>query len=73
MSKNSYLFGNISGLSAYFSKPIFALKPWVQAGRFKYHKPYKLNNFFLSYKGSFRILKRKSTQLKFLKFYFFLN
>ena len=30
MSKISYLFGNISGLGAYFSKPIFSLKPWVQ-------------------------------------------
>ena len=31
MSKINYLFGNISGLSEYFSKPIFALKPGVQA------------------------------------------
>ena len=34
---------NISGPGAYFSKPIFALKPWAQAGRFEYHKPYKWN------------------------------
>ena len=60
-----YIFANILGLCAYISNSIFALKPWVQAGRFEYHKPYKLNEFFLSCKGSFRILKRKSTQLKF--------
>ena len=42
---------NISGLIAYFSKPIFALKPWAQAGRFEYHEPHKRNKFFLSYKG----------------------
>ena len=32
---------NISGPSAYFSKPIFALKPWAQASCFEYHEPYK--------------------------------
>ena len=25
---------NISGPGVYFSKPILALKPWIQAGRF---------------------------------------
>ena len=40
MSKISYIFPNISGPDAYFSKPIFALKPWVQVGRFENHKPY---------------------------------
>ena len=33
--------------------------------------PRNLTKIFLSYKGSFRILERKSTQLKFWKFYFF--
>ena len=41
-----HFFGNILGLGAYFFKPIFALKPWVQAGRFEYHEPYNPNNFF---------------------------
>ena len=40
------VLANISGPSAYFSKLIFALKPCAQAGRFKYHEPYKQNNFF---------------------------
>ena len=44
-------FGNILGLGAYFSKPIFALKSWVQAGRFEYHEPHILNNFFFTFKG----------------------
>ena len=70
-SEFGLILANISGLVAYFSKQIFALKPWVQAGRFEYHEPYKLNEFFLTYKGSFRIIKRKSTQLEFWKFYFF--
>ena len=46
MSKISYIFPNISGPDAYFSKPIFALKPWAQAGRFEYHEPNNRNNFF---------------------------
>ena len=41
-----HLFGGILGLGAYFSKPIFALKPWVQANQFEYHEPHNLNNFF---------------------------
>ena len=40
------ILANISGPVAYFSKPIFALKPWAQAGHFEYHKPYKRNKFF---------------------------
>ena len=59
------VLANISGPGEYFSKPIFALKPQAQAGRFEYHEPYKLNKFFLSNQGSFRILKRKITQLEF--------
>ena len=41
-----HLFANISGPGAYFSKPIFALKPWVQAGYFEYYEPYNPKNFF---------------------------
>ena len=41
-----HFFGNILGPDAYFSKPIFALKPWVRAGRFEYHEPYNPNDFF---------------------------
>ena len=47
MSKISYIFLNISGPDAYFSKPFFALKPWFQAGHFEYHKPYNWKNFIL--------------------------
>ena len=43
-----HFFGNIFGLGAHFSKPIFALKSWVQAGWFEYHEPHNLNNFFSS-------------------------
>ena len=46
-----HFFGNISGLGAYFSKPIFALKSWVQAGRFEYHEPHNLSKFFFAFKG----------------------
>ena len=35
--------GGEHGLGAYISNLIFVLKPWVQAGRFEYHKPYKWN------------------------------
>ena len=41
----------VCGPGAYFSNPIFALKPWVQAGRFEYLEPYNRKIFFLSYKG----------------------
>ena len=70
-SKIWHILADILGLGAYFSNPIFSLKPWVQACRFEYHKPCELNEIVFSYTGSLRILKRKSTQLKFLKFYFF--
>ena len=48
------VLANISGPIAYFSKPILGFKPWAQAGRFEYHKPYKRNNFFFSYKGGWQ-------------------
>ena len=41
-----HIFINILEPDAYFSKPIFALKPWAQAGRFEYNEPYKLKTFF---------------------------
>ena len=58
-----YIFANISGLGAYISKPIFALKPWVQAGRFEYHKSYNQKFFGGAYKGS-RKLKRQDLSQK---------
>ena len=61
------VLANISGPGAYFSKPIFVLKPCAQAGRFEYHKPQKQNNFFLSYKRGCRFLKLRTPQLKPLK------
>ena len=59
-SEFGHILDNTSGLGAYFSKPIFALNPinWT--------------NFFFTYIGSFRILKRKSTKLKFWFFFFWL-
>ena len=39
-------FCNNLGLGTYFSKPIFALKPWDWAGVFEYHEPYNRNDFF---------------------------
>ena len=51
-----HIFADISGLGAYFSKPIFALKPWDWAGRFEYHEPYNRNDFFFTYKGVREIL-----------------
>ena len=47
-----YIFANISGLGEYFSKQIFALKHWVQAGRFEYHEPYNIQNNYYYYKVS---------------------
>ena len=35
------------GLGAYFSKLIFALKPWDWAGRFEYHEPYNRNDVYI--------------------------
>ena len=52
-----HFFGNILGLGVYFSKPIFGLKPWVQADRFEYHKLYNRNNFFRTYKGALANLR----------------
>ena len=57
-------FGNFLGLGAYFSKPIFALKPWVQAGRFEYHEPYNPNKFFFTYKGVRHFFEVASPQAK---------
>ena len=34
-------FSNISGQGGPFFKPIFALKPWSQDGRFEYNERYK--------------------------------
>ena len=44
-SKISHILADISGLCAYFSKPIFSLKPWVWADCFEYHEPYNPNIF----------------------------
>ena len=49
--KISYFFPDNSGSNTYFSKPIFALKPWVQAICFEYHEPYNRKNFFRTYLG----------------------
>ena len=61
-------FGNvladISGLGAYFSKPIFAFKPWFKAGRFEYHEPYNPNKFFFTYKGVRHFIEIASPQAK---------
>ena len=46
-----YILANILGPDAYLLKPIFALKPWPQAGRFEYHEPYKRNKFFFRFRG----------------------
>ena len=52
MSKISNLCVIICRLDAYFSKLIFVLKPWVQAGRFECHKPYNPKNLLGgNYKG----------------------
>ena len=45
-SKIWHILADISGLSAYFSKPIFVFKPLAQASRFEYHEPYKQNKKF---------------------------
>ena len=42
-----HIFSDISGLGAYFLKPIFALRPWVRAGQFEYHEPYHFEPLFL--------------------------
>ena len=65
-----YTLADISGLNAYFSKPIFVLKPWVPAGWFEYHKPYNPNNFFFTYKGVRAILSAILDTLPVLGFLF---
>ena len=52
-----HIFIDILGPDVYFSKPIFALKPWAQASRFEYNKPYNWKNFFSDlFKGSWNFL-----------------
>ena len=51
------ILANISGLSTYFTKPIFALKPWAQASHFEYHEAYKQNKNFW-----WEILHKKLTE-----------
>ena len=51
------ILANISGLSTYFTKPIFALKPWAQASHFEYHEAYKRNKKFW-----WEILHKKLTE-----------
>ena len=43
-----HIYVNIFWSNAYFSKPIFALKPWAQAGRFEYNEPYNRKTFFFT-------------------------
>ena len=57
LSKISYLFADISGPDAYFSNLIFALKPWVQAGRFSTMNPIIGRIFFGLIKGSWNLKK----------------
>ena len=71
-----HFFVNISGLGAYFSKPIFALQPWVRAGHFEYHEHYNPINFFSLIKGSepfcrpWERCSRKSEKIKIDNFQF---
>ena len=65
-----HFFGNILGLRTYFSKPIFALKPWVRAGWFEYHEPHNRNNFFFTYKGVCAIFRAISDTVPSLGFEF---
>ena len=51
-----HIFINILGPDAYFSKPIFALKPWGQAGRFEYNEPYNKRK---THKGGPEIFRTK--------------
>ena len=59
-----HIFVNISGSDTYFSKPIFALKPWAQAGRFEYNEPYKWKNFFSDREGGSEIFNEFVRGLK---------
>ena len=64
-SKIWHVLADISRLGAYFSKPIFALKPWVRASHFEYHEPYNPNNFFFTYyKGVRHFFEVVSPQAK---------
>ena len=47
-SKIWHILADISGLGGYFSKPIFALKPWGWVGQFEHHQPYNPNNYFFT-------------------------
>ena len=58
-----HIFADISGLGAYFSYIIFALKPWDWAGWVEYHEPYNRNDFFFTYKGVKAILTTKREAL----------
>ena len=49
--KFAHILDNISGPNAYFSKTIFALKPWAQASCFEYHEAYKRNKENFASKG----------------------
>ena len=60
-------FGIILGLVAYFSKPIFALKPWDWASRFEYINPIIRMIFFSPIKGSDIFLKFRAPKLNPLK------
>ena len=44
MLKN--IFVNISAQSGWFSKPIFALKPWEQDSRFQYNKSFRVKKLY---------------------------
>ena len=59
---------NISGLDAYFSKPIFALKSWARAERFEYNEANERSKFFFTYNGPSRIKKANWEGLKLLQF-----
>ena len=52
---------SISGPDSYFSKPIFALKPWVQAGRFGHQESFNQKNLFRTYKGVLEFKKVNKT------------
>ena len=60
-------FRNNLGLGAYFSKPIFLLKPWDWASQFECHEPFNRNDFCFTYKGVREILMQPPPKLKNLK------
>ena len=61
-----HIFVNILGSDAYFSKPIFALKPWAQAGRFEYNEPCSRKTFFLTIiRGSWNFQRICGGSIKF--------